>query len=191
VASHLNRRLRALCAVGAVLGAVGGARAQAPGRPDSDVPVITPAPPSQNLTVTSQNLTPPPTTPVAPTELKLQQPQLLPVPAPVERSGWSPTVFWIAASATLITASLGGFEALHVKDLYDRANGIAPVSAERNELRGEMRTAEVTADALLIGSLVLAVGTSILAFQIDWSGQDRSDQPLATVPPSAAGRRWW
>jgi hypothetical protein len=189
VAFQLNSRLRALCVVGAVLGAVGGARAQAPGGPSSEVPVTPPAPASQNLSVHSQNPSPHPTTAVAPTELSLPQPQLL--AAPAERSGWSPTVFWIAASATLITASLGGFEALHVKDLYDRANGIPFVSPERNSFRHEMRTAEVTADALLIGSLVLAVGTTILAFQIDWSGQERVEQPLAALPPSAAGRRWW
>jgi hypothetical protein len=151
--------------------------------------VIAPPPPSQNLSVLSQNPSPPRSTPVAPTEHRLQPPQL--PPAPVERSGWSPTVFWVAASATLITASLGGFEALHVKDLYDRANGIPFVAPERNSLRDEMRTAEVTADALLVGSLVLAAGTTLLAFQIDWSGPASTEQPLATLPPFATARRWW
>jgi hypothetical protein len=121
-------------------------------------------------------------------------------PAPAERSGLSPTVFWIAASTTIIVASLAGFEALHVLDLYDQAQGMPAVSPEREPLHREMRTAEVTADVLLLGSLALAVGTTILAFHIDWSGSDRPHDRLRarTVaggarrqPPLAAGRRWW
>jgi hypothetical protein len=125
-------------------------------------------------------------------------------PARVERSGWSPTLFWIAASATIFTASLGGFEALHVRDLYDQAQGIPPVSPQREPLHDQMRTTEITADALLIGSLALAVGTALLAYHIDWSGSDRSNERRAArarsrivaggvdrLPPIAARRRWW
>jgi hypothetical protein len=111
-------------------------------------------------------------------------------------------VFWIATSVTIITASLGGFEALHVRDLYDQAKGIPAVSPQREPLHDQMHTAEITADALLLGSIALAVGTTILAFHIDWSGTDRPREERAAreprpaaadgrLPPTAAGRRWW
>jgi hypothetical protein len=121
----------------------------------------------------------------------------------------SPTVFWLSASATVLCASLGGFYALEVKDLYDEAQMSAPVSPERARLHDEMTHAELTADLLLFGSLVLATGTTILAFHVDWSGRDRAgSSPLAavrgtgvsfTLDPgvkrpqltAAADRSWW
>jgi hypothetical protein len=140
----------------------------------------------------------PPPAPAALTRITLAPPTSAPptsappTSTPSERSGLSPTYFWIAASTTIIVASLGGFEALHVRDLYDQANGLPTVSPEREPLHDEMKTAELTADALLIGSLALAVGTTILAFHIDWSGGDRANEELARrTPPSTAGRRWW
>jgi hypothetical protein len=100
-------------------------------------------------------------------------------------------VFWVAASTTIIVASLGGFQALHVRDLYDQANGLPTVAPEREQLHDRMQSAEVTADVLLLGSLALAAGTTILAFYVDWSGdnvpRDRAQRPQ----PFAAGRRWW
>jgi hypothetical protein len=189
VSSFVNTCVRALCLAGTVFAWAAAARAQAPGGPSSEGP----APARSGETIAS------------PEPIKLRfdaTPE--PRPTPAARSGLSPTVFWIAASATIIVASLGGFEALHVRDLYDQAQGIPSVSPQREPLRREMRTAEVTADALLIGSLALAVGTTILAFSIDWSGTDRSNeqqaaraQPRAVAdaaqrqPPIAAGRRWW
>lgn len=205
--AHVNTWLRALCVVGAVLGTVEGARAQAPGMPVSEgtfvlvalepasaagrrpQSVSTTAPMPIKLTLgaeRSAELTP------GDTGLRLPPPApLTATPVQNEHSGWSPTLFWIAASATIVTASLGGFQALHVKDLYDQANGIPVVSPERNALHDQMQTAEVTADALLVGSVVLAIGTTILAFQIDWSGDDRPRDPVARLPPSAAARRGW
>jgi len=88
--------------------------------------------------------------------------------------GLSPTLFWFAASATIISASLGGFYALRVRDLYDRAESLAGVSPERLELRDDMKSAEVTADVLFASALVLAAGTTVLAFHIDWRAADRS-----------------
>jgi hypothetical protein len=131
---------------------------------------------------------------IAPTALKPEAISLAPPPSaatPVqssERAGLSPTVFWIAASTTIIVASLGGFQALHVRDLYDQANGLPVVSPEREPLHDRMKSAEVTADVLLLGSLALAAGTTILAFYVDWSG---SDLPREVAQPSATGRRWW
>jgi hypothetical protein len=183
VGSFANTRLLALFVVGAVLGAAQVARAQAPGGPSAEVPSIAPSAshvPSRTATDTASTV-----------ELTAQPQLPSPVPAREEHSGWSPTVFWIAASATMITASLGGFQALRVKDLYDRANGIPVVSPERNAIHDQMRSAEVAADALLIGSLALAVGTTILALQIDWSGQDGAETPFASAPPPVAARRWW
>lgn len=108
-------------------------------------------------------------------------------PLRLESRDLSPTWFWIAASTTIITASLGGFYALHVRDLYDQAMLQPLVSPRRGELRQEMQTAELTADVLLLSSIAFAVGTTILAFHIDWSGADR---PLAARadPPR---RTWW
>jgi hypothetical protein len=96
-------------------------------------------------------------------------------PAEVAESavGLSPTLFWFAASATIISASLGGFYALRVRDLYDRAESLARVSPERLELRDDMKRAEVTADALFASALVLAAGTTVLAFHIDWRAPGR------------------
>jgi hypothetical protein len=86
--------------------------------------------------------------------------------------GLSPTPFWFAASATIISASLGGFYALRVRDLYDQAKSLARVSPERLELRDQMQSAELTADVLFASSLVLAIGTTLLAFQVDWRQPD-------------------
>ncbi|HKU41154.1 MAG TPA: hypothetical protein VJR89_23490 [Polyangiales bacterium] len=95
-----------------------------------------------------------------------------------ESPGASPSLFWLSASATIVSASLGGFYALNVRNLYDEAMLTPTVSPRRAELHDEMRRAELTADLLLLGSLALAVGTTVLAFHVDWSGRDRA-QPSA------------
>jgi hypothetical protein len=101
--------------------------------------------------------------------------------------GLSPTLFWFAASATIISASLGGFYALRVRDLYDRAEALAGVSPERLELRDDMKRAELTADVLFASALVLAAGTTVLAFHVDWRATDRS---ASRARPSQAKMRW-
>jgi hypothetical protein len=101
--------------------------------------------------------------------------------------GLSPTLFWFAASTTIISASLGGFYALRVRDLYDRAESLARVSPERLELRDRMQTAELTADVLFASALVLAAGTTVLAFHIDWSG---ARSTTARARRSQAESRW-
>lgn len=120
----------------------------------------------------------------------------------------SPALFWLGASASILCASVGGFYALEVDDLYDEALLNAPVSPERARIHDEMARAEVTADVLLISSLVLAVGTTFLAFHVDWSGADSAprlqaaargagasftlDPGAQRLPPrAAAGRSWW
>jgi hypothetical protein len=121
----------------------------------------------------------------------------------------SPTLFWLGASATLVCASIGGFYALEVKDLYDEAQLNEPVSPELARIHDEMTRAELAADVLLISSLVLAAGTTLLAFHVDWSGGERSaagldatargarasftlDPGARPPPPRAAARRsWW
>lgn len=130
----------------------------------------------------------------APPAIKLRfgpGPIAAPVPPPPAPTGLSPTWFWIAASTTIITASIGGFEALHVKDLYDQANGLPAVSPERTGIHDSMVRAETAADVLLFGSLALAIGTAILAFHVDWSGQSYTGDRVAKLQPEAAGRRWW
>jgi hypothetical protein len=118
----------------------------------------------------------------------------------------SPTLFWLSASTTVIVASLGGFYALHVKDLYDQAKLKPPVSPERTRLHAEMKHAELTADVLLLGSLALAAGSTVLAWHVDWSGRELRlfaagsgaaasltlDPAAARPPPRAATHRsWW
>jgi hypothetical protein len=99
---------------------------------------------------------------------------------------------------TVLTASLGGFYALHVRDLYDQARVLPGVSPRRTPLRDEMRTAEVTADTLLVGSLALAVGTALLAFQIDWRRPTATREHVRLRTPGLniaragdARRSWW
>jgi hypothetical protein len=189
--------VRALCFAG-VLACVPRAFAQAPGPPTAPLPTApgpsapvlspSPAPAARDVPEARE------AAPAAPqlANLRLAPPPSAAGPAPSERSGLSPTIFWIAASTTIIVASLGGFEALHVRDLYDQAIGVPAVSPERDPLHDRMRTAEITADVLLLGSLALAVGTTILAFHTDWSARDGQRDVLARRrQPSAAGRRWW
>lgn len=179
-----HTRLRALC-LATIAFAVASdvcartAHAEAPPVPPArDLPVLAaPAPPPIKLRFDQ----PPP-------GLSLRAPANQPT-----ASGLSTVWFWIAASTTIITASIGGFEASHVNDLYDEARGFAPVAPERNRFHDRMVRAETTADVLLFGSLVLAIGTTILAFHVDWSGHDNAaDERVATaLQPRAAGRQWW
>jgi hypothetical protein len=188
--------LRGIWVAAGLLACAGVARAQAPGLPvTSETPVASEAP--------ARNSAPPSSS--APIKLRFGErfePQpvaAVPIPiVPAPHSGISPTYFWIAASATIIVASLAGFEALHVRNIYDEAQGLPPVAPVRERLHDRIRTAEITADLLLLGSVALAVGTTLLAFHVDWSGRERPRDEvsaranaLARVPPSAARRRWW
>lgn len=113
----------------------------------------------------------------------------LTAPAGNTSAGLSPTWFWFGASATIITASLGGFYALRVRDLYDESHATPGVSPKQLELRDQMIAAEHTADLLFLGALALATGTIVLAFHVDWSGSERarpsarSDQQRWTLTP--------
>lgn len=104
-------------------------------------------------------------------------------------TGLSPTWFWFGASATIITASLGGFYALRVRDLHDQAAATPRVSPMQLELHDEMKAAERTADLLFLGAIALAAGTTLLAFHVDWSrperagGSARSSQRRLTLAP--------
>ena len=130
-------------------------------------------------------------------------------PAEAPSPGLSPTLFWLSASATLLCAGVGSLYALEVKDLYDEAQLRPPVSPERSRIHDEMTRAELTADVLLISSLVLGAGTTLLAFHVDWSGGEHSAASLRAAiggagasftldpgsrppPPRAAARgSWW
>lgn len=107
------------------------------------------------------------------------------LPGETSATGLSPTWFWFGASATIITASLGGFYALRVRDLYDQAAATPGVSPKQLELRDHMLTAERTADLLFLGALALAAGTTVLAFHVDWSGP-----PRARSGERSSKRRW-
>lgn len=126
----------------------------------------------------------------APAPLRSPELQAYPPAESVADSvGLSPTYFWIAASATIMSASLGGFYALRVRDLYDEATMKAAVSPRRIEVQDQMRTAEVTADVFLFGSLALAIGTTILAFHIDWSGREALHERASRT--HASRRSFW
>ena len=182
--------VRALCVAGSVL-AASAAHAQAPGAPAPAAPQAAPAdaPPPPAPEVIRLEISAPPTTP-APTGPELAEPAggLVVAPAAARESeGLSPTFFWIAASATIITASLGGFYAQHVRDMYDEASLLNSLSPRQAQLHDQMQRAEVTADVLFVSSLVLAVGTTILAFHVDWSGAERIQARAARAPR----RVWW
>jgi hypothetical protein len=88
-----------------------------------------------------------------------------------ETTGISPTLFWIGASATVITAGVGGFFALQVKSLHDEAKNIPSVSPERASKKKDIESAELTADVFFATSAVLAIGTTIVGFMTEWDEQ--------------------
>jgi hypothetical protein len=84
---------------------------------------------------------------------------------------------WLAASATLLSASVGGLFALRVNSLYHQAEALPGVSPERLTLKRETARAELTADCLFAGAAGLLATTLVLIWLGDWSLQ-----------PTAAGK---
>lgn len=95
-------------------------------------------------------------------------------------------VFWLSASATLLSASLAGMYALRVSALYDRSRSLPNVSPELVSLRNDAEHAEHAADALFIATAVLA-GSSIALFVLAWNSPSHPPNPAAsaTLPTEA------
>lgn len=87
-----------------------------------------------------------------------------------ETTGIDPTLFWIGAGATVVTAAIGvGFGA-HVSSLHDDALELPAQHPDRTKKREEIESAELTADVFFASAALLAVGTTIVAFVTDWGG---------------------
>jgi hypothetical protein len=83
--------------------------------------------------------------------------------------GLSPNYVWLAASATLITAGVGGLFALKVVSLHDQAEALPAVSPDRLVLRHQIEQAELHADICFLSALTLATLSGFLLFATDWS----------------------
>ena len=99
---------------------------------------------------------------------------------------------WFTASATLLSASIGGLFALRVHTLYDQAIALPGVSPERLVIRQQTEHAEFAADCLFATAAVFAATTVFLAFMTDWGGRP-ARQPehahLRVIPVPVAERR--
>jgi hypothetical protein len=100
-----------------------------------------------------------------------------------ETTGISPTLFWIGASATVVSAGVGGLFALRVGSLHDQAEGTPAVSPKRKQIKSDMESAELTADVFFATAAVLAIGTTIVAFMTEW---DQEKISAADLPPEQA-----
>ena len=81
----------------------------------------------------------------------------------------SKTYVWFSASATLLTASLGGIAALHVDALYGQSRELASVSPTQSSLKRQAERAEIVADALFCTAFAFGISTLWLAFMADWN----------------------
>jgi hypothetical protein len=95
------------------------------------------------------------------------------------QTGLPPDYVWAGASATLLTASLGGLFALRVHTLYDEALRLPGVSPERLVLKEQMQQAELTADCLFAAAVLLATTTVILALFTEWGHPARQPERAA------------
>ena len=101
-----------------------------------------------------------------------------------ETTGIEPTFFWIGAGATVLSAGIGGYFALHVVSLHDDAEKLAPVDPRRTKARAQIKDAGLTADIFFASAALLAVGTTVLAFVTDWEGKEQ--RPALEVAPRAS-----
>ncbi len=106
-----------------------------------------------------------------------------------ETTGISPTLFWIGASASLISVSVGTVFALHVSSLNDQVKHTPPVSTEQTRLGTKMRSAELTADIFFGSAVVLAIGTTIVGFMTEWTERPHTKPTDDTTPKAAAELR--
>ncbi|HEY2734032.1 MAG TPA: hypothetical protein VGI70_08605 [Polyangiales bacterium] len=86
------------------------------------------------------------------------------------QSGLPREYLWFSASAALFSASLGGLFALRVHTLYDEALALPDVSPRRLVLKDRTEHAEVTADCLFGGALLMAATSIVFALFTDWNG---------------------
>jgi hypothetical protein len=85
--------------------------------------------------------------------------------APAPKFG-SRDLIWLSGTASLLSASLGVLFALRVRSLYDRAEALPGVSPDRLVLKTQMQHAELTADCLFGGGLVLAAISVVLILTV-------------------------
>lgn len=96
-----------------------------------------------------------------------------------ETTGLDPTLFWIGAGATAVTAVIGVVFAGRVVSLKDDALELPEQHPDRSTRREEVESAELTADIFFASAALLAVGTTIVAFVTDWDGAP--EQPAARL----------
>jgi hypothetical protein len=103
-----------------------------------------------------------------------------------ETTGLSPTLFWVGATATVVTAGIGGFFALRVSSLHGDAEQIEPVHPDRKQARADIEDAELIADVFFGSALVLGIGTTIVGFMTEWEEPPAPSKEAAwTVTPAA------
>lgn len=104
-----------------------------------------------------------------------------------ETTGISPVLFWIGASATVITAGIGGVFALKDSSLYSDSKNLSPYLPKQNQIHRDMQSAELTADVFFASAAVLAIGTTIVAFMTEWDSNaiHRADEQKAADKPAA------
>lgn len=100
-----------------------------------------------------------------------------------ETTGISPTLFFIAASATVVSAAVGGVFALRVKSLQSDAEQLESVDPARAPIQKDMQGAEVTADVFFGAAVVLGLGSTIIAFMTEWEEpRNARDTQTANTP---------
>lgn len=88
-------------------------------------------------------------------------------------------LFWVSASAALVSASLGGLFGLRAIATYDRARELPGVDPQRFGLRDEIARHERTADYLFAGAALLAATSVVLALFTDWEGTAHAESRTA------------
>lgn len=112
-------------------------------------------------------------------------------------AGLHPTLFWIGAGATAVTAAVGGLFALRAVALQEDALALPAVHPDRTQRRGDVEDAEITADIFFASAALLAAGTTIVLLVTDWDARADADtdvEPLdrevhfsPAVGPDSAG----
>jgi predicted secreted protein len=106
-------------------------------------------------------------------------------PAPA-RPSLSLTALWLTTSATLLSASLGGYYALQVLDNYERSRALPRVSAELTSLRNETRDLERVADTLFVATAALGLTSLVLLLVNVQDGDSHTPKPKTQVLRSHA-----
>lgn len=72
------------------------------------------------------------------------------------------SALWVSASATFLSAALGGYYALDVENIYDRSRALPSVSPEQGTLRREARNTAYVADGFFLATVVFAAASVVL-----------------------------